>query len=87
MCIKGRARPWAVEFADFQPALVDFYTIFFVGNIIIHENMLVKCGKKECESRKKDRILSFYHSHIAGCPFAFFYYFITFFFYPIQKVL
>lgn len=37
MCIKGRALPWAVEFADFQPALVDFYTIFFVGNIIIHK--------------------------------------------------
>ena len=44
-------------------------------------------GKKECESQKTTRILHSCNSHIAGYPFAFFYFFIAMFFYPIQKVL
>ena len=34
MCIKGRALPWAVEFADFQPALVEFWHTLFLHYII-----------------------------------------------------
>ena len=50
MCIKGRALPWAVEFADFQPALFEFWHILCLTVITkLSHGFLERCTTDRSE--------------------------------------